>query len=76
MTWEIATIGLGALAVVHVVLLVAVILQLRAWGRESDEWAARRERGHQETMVDMAISRRCDEEAHARRMRDLATPGR
>ena len=69
-------IGLGALAVVYVVLVVAVILQLHAWGREIDEWAARCDRRHHETMVDMAIAERRDEEAHARRMRDLATPGR
>lgn len=75
MTWVTATIPLGVLAVVHVVLVVAVILQLRAWGRQVDEWAAGQERRHQETMVDLAISRRRNEEAHARRMRDLATPG-
>ena len=75
MTWEIAMIGLGALAIVYVVLVVAVILELRAWGRQIDEQAARCDRRHHETMVDMAISERRAEEAHARRMRALATPG-
>ena len=69
-------IGLGALAVVYVVLVVAVTLQIRSWGRQSDQQAAGCERRHHETMVDRAISRRRDEEEHARRMRDLATPGR
>ena len=75
MTWETAMMVPGALAVVYVVLVVAVILQIRAWGRQSDEQAARCERRHHETMVDLAISGRRDEEEHARRMRDLATPG-
>ena len=75
MTWQIAMIGVGALAGVYVVLVVAVILQIRAWGRQSEEQAARCDRRHHETMVDLAISRRRDKEAQARRTRDLATPG-
>ncbi len=75
MTWQIAMIGVGALAVVYVVMVVAVILQIREWGRQSAEQAARCDRRHRETMVDLAISGRRNREAHARRMQDLATPG-
>ena len=76
MTWQIAMIGVGALAVVYVVMVVAVILQIREWGRQSAEQAARCDRRHHETMVDLAISRRRNREAQAKRMQDLATPGR
>ena len=46
MTWQTAMMVPGALAVVYVVLVVAVILQIRAWGRQGDEQAARCERRH------------------------------
>ena len=68
-------IGLGVLAVAYVVMVVAVILQIRAWGRECGEQAARDERRHHKTLVDLAISTRRQEEEHAGRMHGRATPG-
>ena len=76
MILDTAMMTLGALLVAYVALVIAVLLQLRAWVRETGEWAARRERRHQETMVDLAISSRRREEEHARRMQTLETPGR
>ena len=70
-----AMMTLGALIVVFVALVIAALLHLRAWARETAEWAARCERRHQETMVDLAISSLRREEEHARRMQTLETPG-
>ena len=71
-----AMMTLGAFLVVYVALVVAVLLQIRSWSRDSEKRAEEHERRHQETMVDLAISSLRREEEHARRMRALATPVR
>ena len=75
MILEIAMMTVGPLLVAYVALVVAVLLQIRSWGRDNERWAAERERRHQKTMVDLAISSRRREEERARRMQPLETPG-
>ena len=55
----------------YAAMVVAVILEINAWGRRTDKSAARQERRHQEYRISLAISRRRQREEHARRMEAL-----
>ena len=51
MAVDMALIAAAGSLVVALVATVAIVLDIRAWGRRMDERAAMREREHQESMV-------------------------